>query len=67
MQETVLSPQNNAQQNFRIFWVGMHSRGNIDDILWRAIKSKHIVKYFSSMPNIYMTGNGSKIADSKKK
>ena len=20
-----------AQQNFRFFWVGMHSRGNVDD------------------------------------
>ena len=30
----------------------MHSRGNVDDILWRAIKSKHM-KYFSSMPNDY--------------
>ena len=27
----------------------MHFRGNIDDILWRAIKSKHM-EYFSSMP-----------------
>ena len=51
MLETVLCPQINAQQNFRIFWVGMHSRGNVDYILWRAIKSKHI-KYFSSMPNV---------------
>ena len=28
-----------VQQNFRIFWVGMHFRGNVDDILWTAIKS----------------------------
>ena len=30
----------------------MHSRGNVDNILWRAIKSKHLM-YFSSMPNEY--------------
>ena len=30
----------------------MHFRGNVDDILWRAIKSKHM-KYFLSMSNIY--------------
>ena len=52
MLEIVLSPQNHAQQNFRIFWVGMNSRGNVDDILWRAIKSKPM-KYFSSMPNLH--------------
>ena len=34
-----LSPHDNAQQNFRIFWVGMDSRGNVNDILWSAIKS----------------------------
>ena len=28
-----------VQQNFRIFWVSMHFRGNVDDILWTAIKS----------------------------
>ena len=30
----------------------MHFRGYVDDILWRAIKSKHLM-YFSSMPNKY--------------
>ena len=31
-----LSPHDYAQQNFRIFCVGMHSMGNVDDTLWRA-------------------------------
>ena len=38
-----LSPHTYAKQNFRIFWVGMHFRGNIEDILWRTIKSKHVM------------------------
>ena len=53
MLETVHSPHDYAQQNFRIFWVDMHFRGNVDDILWSAIKSKHLM-YFSSMPINYM-------------
>ena len=40
---TFRGPHDYAQQNFRIFWVGMHCRGNVDDILWRAIKSKHLM------------------------
>ena len=39
-----LSPHADAQQNFRIFWVGMHSRGNKGAISYGAINSKHIVK-----------------------
>ena len=39
-----LSPHAYAQQNFRIFWVGMHSRGNKEAITYGANKSKHIVK-----------------------
>ena len=35
----------------------MHSRGNVDDILWSAIKSKHM-KYFSNMPNIKCVFSG---------
>ena len=34
MKEPVQSPQNYAQQNFRIFWAGMHFRGNVDVILF---------------------------------
>ena len=43
-----------VQKYFKIqfFSVGMHFRGNVDDILWSAMKSKHLM-YFSSMPNNY--------------
>ena len=34
-----LSPHAYAQQNFRIFWVGMHSRVNKEAFLYRAIES----------------------------
>ena len=37
------SPHDYAQQNFRIFWAGMHFSGNVEDILWRA---SHVVQYF---------------------
>ena len=46
MWETVQSPHDYAEQNFRIFWVRMRFRGNVDDILWSAIKSvilKHVL------------------------
>ena len=36
MQQTVLSPHVYAQQNFRIFWVGISFRGTVDYILWIA-------------------------------
>ena len=43
LQLTFKGPHDYAQPNFRIFWVGMHFRGNIEDILWRTIKSKHVM------------------------
>ena len=46
-----LSPNAYAQQNFRIFCVGIPFRGNIGYILWIAIKSKDLM-YFSSMPTV---------------
>ena len=61
MLEIVLSPQIHVQQNFRIFWVGMHFRGNVDDILYTflPIPSGHIIFIISLHKNLdkkYYTG-----------
>ena len=40
-QETNICPRTYVQQNFRIFWVGMHFRGSKEGIPNWAIKYKH--------------------------
>ena len=45
MLQKLLCPHSSLEQNFRIFWVGMHFGGNIEAISYCAIKSvifKHV-------------------------
>ena len=43
----VKGPHDYAQQIFRIFWVGIHFRGNVEDKLWSTIKSKHVMSLYT--------------------
>ena len=38
MLRNLLGPHSSLEQNFRIFWVGMHFGGNIEAISYCAIK-----------------------------
>ena len=48
MKRHIFCPHDYAQPNFRIFWVVMHLRGNVDSILWRTIAC-----IILSMPNTH--------------
>ena len=47
-------PANQCTTKFLNFWAGMHFRGNVGDILWRAIKSKHLMYFQACLIHKYL-------------